>query len=91
VPGASSFAIHVLNTGVVGLIRLRRRLNLCRGLNNSGHSLRAGFVTQAVRNGISESVIQAQTRHRSAEMIAVYRREATPFDAGVGIRIYNAG
>lgn len=57
----------------------------------SGHSLRAGFVTQAVRNGISESVIQAQTRHRSAEMIAVYRREADPFTGTVGARIYGTG
>ncbi len=54
----------------------------------SGHSLRVGLVTQAVRNGVPVTVIQAQTRHRSSEMIAVYRREADAFTSGVGVEIY---
>jgi len=35
-----------------------------------GHSLRAGCVTQAAMNGVSERDIMRQTGHKSAEMLA---------------------
>jgi integrase len=37
-----------------------------------GHSLRAGCVTQAAMNGVSERDIMRQTGHKSAEMLAKY-------------------
>ncbi|UNN05173.1 site-specific integrase [Rhodococcus opacus] len=43
-----------------------------------GHSLRAGFVTQAFRNGADAHAIMRQTGHRAPEMVEVYARERTP-------------
>jgi site-specific recombinase XerD len=42
----------------------------------SGHSLRAGFATQAARAGKAERAIQRQTGHRSVTMLRRYIREA---------------
>lgn len=44
----------------------------------SGHSMRAGFVTQAVRNGADVQAIMKQTRHKTPAMVAVYARLHTP-------------
>lgn len=46
----------------------------------SGHSLRAGFVTEAARAGASERAIQNQTGHRSVEVLRGYVRRAGVFD-----------
>ncbi len=46
-----------------------------------GHSLRAGFVTQAVRNGRNAQAIMRQTGHSTAAMIEVYTRENAPLIA----------
>jgi integrase len=43
-----------------------------------GHSLRAGFVTQATRNGADGSAIARQTGHASLDSVEVYRREHAP-------------
>ncbi|EKT81627.1 phage integrase family protein [Rhodococcus opacus M213] len=43
-----------------------------------GHSLRAGFVTQAFRNGADAHAIMRQTGHTTPEMVQVYARERTP-------------
>jgi site-specific recombinase XerD len=45
----------------------------------SGHSLRAGFVTSAVRSGASLVSIQRQTGHASLDMLARYIRTNDPF------------
>ncbi|KXO99065.1 integrase [Tsukamurella tyrosinosolvens] len=42
------------------------------------HSLRAGFVTQAFRNGADAHAIMRQTDHRSAAMVERYAREEAP-------------
>jgi integrase len=48
-------------------------------VNNLGaHSLRAGFVTQAFRNGADAHAIMRQTAHRSPQMVEVYAREQAP-------------
>ena len=39
-----------------------------------GHSLRAGFVTQAVRNGATTQTIMTQTGHADERMVALYSR-----------------
>ncbi len=43
-----------------------------------GHSLRAGFVTQAFRNGSDAHAIMRQTGHASPVMLEVYAREHSP-------------
>lgn len=45
----------------------------------SGHSLRAGFTTQAARAGKPERVIMRHTGHRSERMVREYIREGTLF------------
>lgn len=46
-----------------------------------GHSLRAGFATQAARNGVNLADIMFQTGHTSAQSAIRYVRKATMFDA----------
>ncbi|GAA3667663.1 integrase [Arthrobacter ginkgonis] len=43
-----------------------------------GHSLRAGFVTQAFRAGADSRAIRRQTGHKSDTVLAVYDREYAP-------------
>lgn len=43
--------------------------------NFAGHSLRAGFVTQAYLNGASEASIMSQTGHRKSDTLKKYIRE----------------
>ncbi len=43
-----------------------------------GHSLRAGFVTEAIRAGAAAHAIMRQTGHRSPIMLEVYAREHAP-------------
>ena len=54
-----------------------------------GHSLRAGCVTLAAMNGVSERDIMRQTGHKSAEMLSKYIRIGEMFTrnaaAGLGI------
>ena len=45
----------------------------------AGHSLRAGFATQAARNGASAFDIMRQTGHRSITTVSRYVREAQIF------------
>jgi len=65
--------------------RIIRRAISLSGLDPkpySGHSLRAGFITEAIRRGLSDSEIMGTTRHKSSTMLAVYRREADPIARG---------
>ena len=45
----------------------------------SGHSLRAGLATEAVRAGVSERAIMAQTRHKSVVAFRGYVRTGSLF------------
>jgi integrase len=59
-----------------------KRLAAAAGLDQSqyaGHSLRAGLVTSAALNSVPEYIIQRQTRHKSAEMLRRYIRDASLF------------
>ena len=49
----------------------------------AGHSLRAGLVTAAAREGARELAIMRQTGHRSTAMLARYLREASLFTDNV--------
>ncbi|MGV9949393.1 site-specific integrase [Rhodococcus aetherivorans] len=53
-----------------------------------GHSLRAGFVTQAFRNGASAHAIMRQTGHTTPAMLEVYARENAPL---LGNAVTNLG
>jgi integrase len=45
----------------------------------SGHSARAGYATSAARRNVPSYRIQAQTRHKSADMVQKYVREGERF------------
>ena len=49
----------------------------------SGHSLRAGFVTDAIKHGIQSQVIRRVTGHRSESTLSEYFREADTFDYNI--------
>jgi site-specific recombinase XerD len=53
----------------------------------AGHSLRAGFVTSAVKRGANLIKITDVTGHRSLEMLRTYSRDAEAFvgHAGAGL------
>ncbi len=53
-----------------------------------GHSLRAGFVTQAFRNGASAHAIMRQTGHTTPAMLETYAREHAPL---LGNAVTNLG
>ncbi|MCK0089232.1 tyrosine-type recombinase/integrase [Rhodococcus sp. F64268] len=53
-----------------------------------GHSLRAGFVTQAFRNGASAHAIMRQTGHTTPAMVETYAREHAPL---IGNAVTNLG
>jgi len=53
----------------------------------AGHSLRAGLVTQAAMNGVQELAIMKQTRHKSADMLRRYVRDASLFRDNASARV----
>jgi hypothetical protein len=68
----------------------RTRSTVTLGLETAafaGHSLRAGFVTSAVKRGANLIKITDVTGHRSLEMLKTYSRDAEAFvgHAGAGL------
>jgi integrase len=55
--------------------RLVRRAKLANPDSYGGHSLRAGFVTEASANGATDRQIMKQTGHKSIAMVHRYARE----------------
>lgn len=70
-----------LTSGAVAKLvkRAASRAGLDPGLY-SGHSLRAGFATQAARAGKHERAIMRHTRHKSERVLREYIREGALFD-----------
>lgn len=64
-----------------GIKDIVKRLAAAAGIHPdlvAGHSLRAGFVTQAARSGAPVNAIMRQTGHRSPTMVYRYIRPAAP-------------
>lgn len=53
----------------------------------AGHSLRAGLVTQAAKNGVGAADIMRQTGHRSVETVNRYVRKANLFEDNASGRL----
>lgn len=71
---------------------VRRRAELAGYPNDQlallgAHSLRAGFVTQARRNGATPEEVMAQTDHHTAAMVERYRRDNAPLIGNAVIRL----
>ena len=58
----------------------KRRLDAVgiNALRFGGHSLRAGFVTQALRAGATPQEVMRQTGHKNLASVEIYRREHDP-------------
>lgn len=54
----------------------------------AGHSLRAGFVTNAARNGASSSSIRRQTGHKSDGMVQRYVRDTHAFEDNPNLYVW---
>jgi integrase len=52
-----------------------------------GHSLRAGFVTQAVRAGADPASVMRQTGHTTDAMVRLYTRERAPLTGNAVTRL----
>jgi site-specific recombinase XerD len=88
--GGSAFLRTVTQGGVIGaghisgqvvnaVVRRRAtqvRLELSESMG--GHSMRAGFVTEAFRAGADVASIMRQTGQKSAATVEIYRREHSP-------------
>lgn len=78
---------HAPNEAIVTRIIKERMVEL--GLNPKGysaHSLRAGFVTDAMANGALPHEVMRQTRHRKVETVLKYQRESDPL-AGNAVNV----
>lgn len=53
----------------------------------AAHSLRAGFATEALTNGVAEVMVAQQTGHRSLETLRTYLRSRDPFRGNAGSKI----
>jgi integrase len=73
---------HLLESPVTGdaLHAMVQRRAAAAGLSGpvGFHSLRAGFVTTARRNGADHRAVRRQTRHSSDAMVELYDRDYTP-------------
>ena len=77
-----------MNAGSVA--RLIKRAAEAAGLdpaNYAGHSLRAGFATQAFLNGAAEVSIMRQTRHRSLNTLRKYIRDRSLFRDNPAVKL----
>ena len=67
--------------GIHGVIRRAAReagLSPTKVAKLGGHSLRAGFVTQAFRNGAQAHEVMRQTGHKAPATLEIYAREHNP-------------
>jgi integrase len=55
--------------------------------NFAGHSLRAGFVTQAYLNGASEASIMSQTGHKKSDTLKKYIRETDKWKNNAAMKL----
>jgi integrase len=53
----------------------------------AGHSLRAGFVTTAIKEGVPEDLIMAQTGHKKRDTLDKYIRRTNKWKENAAIRI----
>jgi site-specific recombinase XerD len=70
--------------------RTVKRYALAAGLDPAeyaGHSLRAGFATQAALNGASDRGIMNQTGHKSRAMVDRYVRRATVWQDNAALKL----
>ncbi len=68
---------HMSGQAINDMVR-RRAAAAGFGAGYGSHSMRAGFVTQALRAGASDAQVMRQTGHRSPATVHIYDREYNP-------------
>lgn len=84
---ASSRIFGVSARTIARLVQRTARAARLDAATFGGHSLRAGFVTEAYRRGASDAEVAGTTRHLSATTLMRYRREADPIAQGASRRM----
>lgn len=69
---------HVTGQAVNDLLRRRVAAIELDSAEYGGHSLRAGFITQAFRDGATHHEVMRQSGHRDYRSVDVYSRERDP-------------
>jgi integrase len=81
---------HLSTRGISGsgVMFVLRRVTIAAGLdpaNLTGHSLRSGFISEAVRAGVPDQDVMRQSRHRSRAVFDGYVRTSRPMtDSAAG-------
>lgn len=78
--GGQVAANRLSTSGMAGALNRRLRKAHYDAQLYGMHSFRAGFVTQARRNGADARAVRRQTRHGSDAMVDVYDREWNPLE-----------
>ncbi|VXB46264.1 conserved hypothetical protein [Arthrobacter sp. 9V] len=74
-------------TAVGKVVQSRIRKTGLDAAGFSGHSMRAGFITEARNAGATDDEIMNQTGHNSAATLRIYDREYTPLVRNASTRI----
>jgi integrase len=79
---------HGLHPDSIGLIIKRAAARAGMDVRSiAGHSLRAGCVTQAAKNGVPDRQIMKQTGHKSVAMLQRYIRDLRIFEQNAASRL----
>jgi integrase len=78
---------RITDRTIAEIIKKRAALMGLDAKDVSGHSLRAGLVTDGFAAGVPEAVIMEQTGHRSHAVMTGYRREAELFKQNVAASV----
>jgi integrase len=61
-------------------VKMAKLVSEFKGMNFSAHSLRAGFITEAIRAGHRESTVKDRSRHKTYDVFLRYVRIAQTFE-----------
>ena len=77
--GLIKFSRHMTGFSLWDIVKKNKYLKDKKPEQYGGHSLRSGFVTQAVKNGVALDVIMRQTGHKTYKDLMVYVRRTPNF------------
>lgn len=78
---------HLAGESINALLKRRLDASGYRSDLYGAHSLRAGFVTQARRNGADVRAVRKQTRHASDSSVETYDRDHNPLEGNAVTRL----
>ena len=85
--GLINFSRHMTGLSLWHIIKTNKYLKDKRPELYGGHSLRAGFVTQAVKNGVGLDLIIRQTGHKTYKDLMAYVRRTPDFSGNAASKV----